>query len=213
MEHPITDNSTNLPEQTPTLVLASSSQYRKMLIERLGLAVQTKAPEIDETALFNESSRALSIRLARQKTEAVAKGLNNRVVIGSDQVAMVNSEDGTEIKLGKPGSRQKAFEQLALCQQKTVVFYTSVCLYNPFTSKYTMHTDTTEVSFRTLTDAQIYRYIDIEKPFDCAGSFKCEGLGIRLFSSIRNEDPTALIGLPLIGLTQLLINAGIDPLN
>lgn len=184
-----------------------------MLIERLGLNVECIAPEIDETPLVNENGEALAMRLARQKSEVIASTQSNRFVIGSDQVAVVTTNSNTEITLGKSGTRQKAFEQLSLCQNKTVTFYTSVCLYNPKTTNITSHTDITDVTFRALCERQIYQYIDIEKPFDCAGSFKCEGLGIRLFTSIDNQDPTALIGLPLIGLSQLLLDAGIDPLN
>ncbi|MGH1371511.1 MAG: Maf family protein [Cellvibrionaceae bacterium] len=177
----------------PSIVLASSSPYRRQLLEKLGVYFSHASPDIDESPRPNEAPQALTERLSNAKAEALSTQHPNSLIIGSDQVAELN---GT--LLGKPGTRENAIAQLQLCSAQTVSFHTGICLLNSATGHYHYDCDTYTVIFRELTDTQIAYYVDREQPFDCAGSFKSEGLGISLFSAIRGDDPNSLIGLPLI---------------
>ncbi len=183
------------------LVLASTSRYRAELLQRLGLRFECVAPAVEEMRLPDESSAGMARRLAHAKAAAVARQRPGHWVIGSDQAAELNGQT-----IGKPGSVAAAQAQLAAMSGKTVRFHTSVCL---FSGQETLHgTDLTEVRFRSLQAGEIERYVAAEMPLDCAGSFKCEGLGITLFEAIDSRDPTALIGLPLILLSKLLRQTG-----
>ncbi len=186
---------------TPLLILASTSIYRRQLLDRLGLAYTVEKPDIDEVALPGESPAALAERLARAKAAAVSARHPHAWVIGSDQVC---ERDGTAI--GKSGEHTAAVAQLAAASGRTLRFHTAVCLLRG--AAHSGHHDLTEVAFRTLDASEIERYLRAERPYDCAGSFKCEGLGIALFERIASEDPTALIGLPLIALARMLRHAG-----
>lgn len=190
-----------------SLVLASSSQYRKMLLANIGIQVDTHAPDIDETPSANESPTALSLRLAEQKAHKVAAELekenNDTIIIGSDQVALVQTDAGPQL-LGKPGTSENAVNQLMACQGKQVSFYTALCLHQPSTNKTITQVDETRVFFRHNSEAAIRAYVDKEQPLDCAGSFKSEGLGVLLFDKIESRDPNSLIGLPIMLLNELL---------
>lgn len=187
----------------PRLTLASTSRYRRELLERLRLPFAVARPEVDETALPGETPLALAIRLAEAKAQAVARTLTgDSWALGSDQVADLDGRP-----LGKPGGRNAAIAQLRAMSGGMVRFHTALCLAHA-DGRALAAIDLTEVRFRALTDAEIERYVDAEQPFDCAGSFKSEGLGIALFESIDNRDPTALIGLPLIATCTLLRQAG-----
>ena len=190
----------------PRLILASTSHYRRELLARLGLAFDTARPEVDETPLPGESAPALATRLAQAKAQAVADDHPRALIIGSDQVAELEGRT-----LGKPGTPSAAQHQLAACSGRRVRFHTAVCLTDTGTSPARVQhaLDTTEVAFRSLDAATIVRYVAAEDVLACAGSFKAEGLGISLFERIRSDDPTALIGLPLIALARLLRAAGI----
>ncbi|MET0331951.1 MAG: Maf family nucleotide pyrophosphatase [Dyella sp.] len=183
----------------PSIVLASTSRYRAELLQRLRLAFSQRAPGTDEAALAGEPPSARALRLAKAKAEAAATGLDHALVIGSDQVAEL---DG--LVLDKPGSIQRAQTQLIACSGRAVVFHTGLCVLDTRTGQSHLHLDQTRVHFRELEATEIERYVAAEQPLDCAGSFKCEGLGISLFERIDNDDPTALIGLPLIALARLL---------
>ena len=185
------------------LTLASTSRYRRELLDRLRLPFDVARPEVDETALPGETPLALATRLALAKAQAVAQTLaGDGWALGSDQVADL---DG--LALGKPGGRDAAITQLRAMAGGVVRFHTALCLAHA-DGRTLAAIDLTEVRFRTLADAEIERYVDAEQPFDCAGSFKSEGLGISLFEAIDNHDPTALIGLPLIATCALLRQAG-----
>ncbi len=187
----------------PRLTLASTSRYRRELLERLRLPFAVARPEVDETALPGETPLALAIRLAEAKAQAVARTLTgDSWALGSDQVADLDGRP-----LGKPGGRDAAIAQLRAMSGGMVRFHTALCLAHA-DGRTLAAIDLTEVRFRALADAEIERYVDAEQPFDCAGSFKSEGLGIALFESIDNRDPTALIGLPLIATCTLLRQAG-----
>lgn len=187
----------------PSLVLASTSPYRRILLERLGLAFTVARPEVDESPRPNESPQSLAERLALAKAEAVlADQDDGRWVIGSDQVAELDGRP-----LGKPGSHAGAVAQLKSMSGREVRFLTAVCLAGPHARRL-QSLDITTVRFRSLGNDEIERYVVREQPLDCAGSFKCEGLGIALFNEIENRDPTALIGLPLIATARLLREAG-----
>jgi septum formation protein len=191
---------------TVDLVLASTSRYRRELLARLTPKFETLAPAVDETPLAGEQPRAIATRLAVAKARAIAARRPDALIIGSDQVAAI--DDRT---LGKPGSPAAACEQLAACSGRAVDFHTAVCLLDTRTAntREFVASDLTRVVFRPLHVEEIERYVSIEAPLDCAGSFKAEGLGIALFERIESEDPTALIGLPLIALARLLRDAGI----
>jgi len=199
------DNSTHpSPASSRTLILGSSSRYRKELLSRLNIPFEVAAPEVDETPRLNETPRDLALRLALAKARAVASKYPEAVVIGSDQVADLEGE-----ALGKPGNHANAVKQLQRMRGKTVIFQTAlsvICLATGFEQ-----TDlaTVKVSFRDLTDAEIESYLKAEEPYDCAGSAKSEGLGIALLTAIDNDDPTALVGLPLIRTCHMLSAAGV----
>ncbi|BFT30545.1 nucleoside triphosphate pyrophosphatase [Alteromonas sp. D210916BOD_24] len=190
------------------LILASSSQYRKMLLANIGIDVQACAPDIDETPLPGESPTLLSVRLAEQKARKVAEQLKaidkSAIIIGSDQVALVNTPLGDKL-LGKPGTIEKAVEQLSTCQGQCVSFYTALCVYRPATDTAVTRVEETRVQFRQNTTAVLRAYVEKERPLDCAGSFKSEGMGVLLFESIESRDPNSLIGLPIMLLNDLLI--------
>ena len=184
------------------LVLASTSPYRRELLARLHLPFDIARPEVDETALDAEIPPTLALRLAVAKAEAVAALHPGARVIGSDQVV-----DFGGIALGKPGGRDAAVAQLEGMSGRSVAFHTAVAVASG--GAVTRALDTTVVHFRRLGRAEIERYVDLEQPFDCAGSFKSEGLGITLFESIESRDPTALVGLPLIATARLLRDSGL----
>ena len=185
------------------LVLASTSRYRRELLERLRLSFDVARPDVDETASPGESPRNLAIRLAQAKACAVATQLaDDAWALGSDQVAEVEGR-----ALGKPGGRAAAIAQLDSMSGRIVHFHTALCLAHADGRTFA-DIDLTEVHFRALTDTEIERYVDAEQPFDCAGSFKSEGLGIALFERIDNRDPSTLVGLPLIATCMLLRKAG-----
>ena len=189
------------------LVLASTSRYRRELLARLAPRFRTLAPDANETAEAGESAATLALRLAQAKARAVATQCANAIVIGSDQAATL---DGAI--LGKPGNIERAQAQLAAASGREVIFHTAVCLIDSRLARPREFSaiDTTRVFFRRLEHDEIARYLERESPLDCAGSFKAEGLGITLFDRIESQDPTALIGLPLIALSRLLREAGIN---
>ncbi|MFT6310143.1 MAG: MAF protein [Porticoccus sp.] len=189
------------------IVLASSSPYRKTLLSKLNFSFVTDSPDIDETALIGEAPTALVERLATEKTTAIISRHPAALIIGSDQVASVN---GTI--LSKPGSFDKAFAQLQQCSANTVTYYTGLCLLNAATNNSQVHTERYQLNFRTLTDQEISNYLQLEQPYDCAGSIKSEGLAVSLFQSHHGRDPNALIGLPLIQLLKMLRTEGVNPL-
>jgi septum formation protein len=189
------------------LILASGSSYRNALLQRLLLPFESIAPDIDELRFQDEPAAALCQRLAHSKALLIAQQHPDAVIIGSDQVAVL----GDQI-LGKPGTAANAREQLALCSGHAVQFLTSLCVLHPNTEPQQV-IEPFEVVFRQLSDAEIARYVELEQPLDCAGSFKWESLGISLFERLRGNDPTALEGLPLIQLTRMLRNVGLDPLT
>jgi septum formation protein len=189
---------------TPRIVLASTSRYRAGLLRRLLDNFEQIAPDVDEQPLPGEAPAARAARLAAAKAAAVSKQHRDAVVIGSDQVAALG-----DTILHKPGSSDNAHEQLRASSGNIVDFHTSLCVLDGREGRLQTHTDHTRVVFRALSDEEIRHYVARERPFDCAGSFKSEGAGIALFERIESEDPTALIGLPLIALARLLREAGI----
>lgn len=191
------------------LVLASTSPYRKALMEKLNLPFITVAPDTDETALKNEEPDALAARLAHNKASSVKSRYPQHLIIGSDQVATL--EDNTI--LTKPLTHDKATQQLRHCSGKTVSFYTGLSLLNAATNKQQTVIERFDVLFRTLSDNEIENYLITEKPYYCAGSFKVEGLGICLFEKLIGDDFNSLIGLPLIRLLRLLRNESVNPLE
>lgn len=206
----------------PRLVLASTSTYRRELLSRLGLPFSCAAPQVDESPRPAEPPRDLAWRLAQAKARAVAASLSSEaalsqgaqadgpgdiVVIGSDQVADLDGQP-----LGKPGSHERAVAQLRAMRGRTVQFHTAVCVQRPLTGFAECGIDSVAVTFRDLSDEDIDTYLRLEQPYDCAGSARCEGLGISLLARIGSDDPSSLIGLPLILTTQLLRQAGLDVL-
>ncbi len=191
----------------PIIVLASTSPYRRALLQRLGLPFVTAAPLVDETRITGELPETMVMRLAEIKARAVARSHPRALIIGSDQVAVID-----EGVLGKPGSREQAIDQLTKASGKTVTFCTGLCLLNAATGRTRTICELFRVCFRHLTPTQIAGYVDREQPFNCAGSFKSEGLGIALFERLAGDDPNALIGLPLIRLVELLQAEGVDVL-
>ena len=196
------------PQKARSLVLGSTSPYRRTLLQRLQIPFEIAAPEVDETPHLGEAPRMLAQRLALAKARAVAHLFPDAVVIGSDQVA-----DLSGTPLGKPGTHEKAVAQLRQMRGQTVVFQTAVsvvCLESGFEEN---SLAAVSVKFRDLTDIEIENYLRAEQPYDCAGSAKSEGLGIALLASIDSDDPTALVGLPLIRTCQMLRAAGIELLS
>ncbi len=186
----------------PPLLLASTSRYRRELLGRLRLPFDCIAPDIDESQHAGETPETMAARLAEAKAAAIAERMPGAIVIGSDQTASLSGR-----ALGKPGSRERAREQLVACAGCAVQFHTAVCVIDASGRRHGA-LDTTVVRFRQLGGDEIERYLDAEQPFDCAGSFKSEGFGITLFERIDCDDPTALIGLPLIRTAELLRAAG-----
>ncbi|WP_279305888.1 Maf family protein [Pokkaliibacter plantistimulans] len=192
----------------PQIVLASTSPYRKVLLSTLTSSFVCTSPSADETAQPDEAADALAQRLARAKAESLINHHPYSLIIGSDQVASLNGHC-----LGKPGNYDNAFTQLSMSSGQIVSFFTGICLLNSQSGKYQLDVVQFDVRFRQLTKEQIHHYLLREQPYDCAGSFKSEGLGIALFEEMRGSDPSSLIGLPLIRLTHMLMNEGIDILT
>ena len=192
----------------PLLILASTSRYRRELLERLRIPFRALAPETDETPLPGETPAALAERLALAKARALATLHPDAVVIGADQVADV---DG--VAIGKPGNHERAVAQLHAMSGRTIVFQTALAVVRASTGFAEVRRVPVPVRFRTLSDDEIEFYLRTEQPYDCAGSAKCETLGIALLDAIESDDPTALIGLPLIQTCALLRAAGLDPLR
>lgn len=193
----------------PRLVLGSSSPYRRELLARLGQPFETRSPDVDETPQPGEAPLRLAQRLAMVKALAVANGFDEDVVvIGSDQVADLAGQS-----LGKPGSHAAAVAQLQALRGQVARFHTAVCVARPRTGRVLQAVDTVTVAFRPLSDEDIDTYLRREQPYDCAGSAKCEGLGIVLLDRIESNDPTSLVGLPMIVTSRLLREVGWDPLS
>ena len=186
------------------LVLASTSSFRKMLLDKLDIPFETASPDIDETHRSEESPADLVQRLSIEKARAVAKDYPEHLIIGSDQVACVDDQI-----LGKPGDFTRAKQQLISASGEKVTFYTGLTLLNTVSGNKQTVCEPFTVHFRQLSEQQIERYLNKEKPFNCAGSFKSEGYGITLFSKLEGDDPNTLIGLPLIRLVQMLENEGL----
>ncbi|WP_131111212.1 Maf family protein [Sulfuricystis thermophila] len=189
----------------PRLVLASTSPYRRELLGRLHLPFETCAPATDETPLAGEAPAATAERLSLAKAQAVVARYPAALIIGSDQVAYCGDQ-----RFGKPGSRDNARRQLRALSGKTAIFHTGLCLLNSATGRHHLRGVATEVRFRELSDAEIERYLDLEDALNCAGSARSEGLGISLLEWMRSDDPTALIGLPLIALCEMLRAEGLE---
>jgi len=188
----------------PRLVLASTSPFRKAILEKLGIPFDVAAPDVDESPQPDETPSQLVERLACAKAIKVAESCPDALIIGSDQVAVIEGKI-----LGKPGKHNKAVEQLELASAKTVNFLTGLCLYNAVTGKNQVEVVPFNVVFRELSTSQIENYLRAEQPYNCAGSFKSEGLGITLFDRLDGEDPNTLIGLPLIRLIRMLEKEGL----
>lgn len=187
------------------VVLASTSPYRRELLARLQIPFETAAPDTDEAPLPGEAPVATALRLAEAKARAVVQRFPDALIIGSDQVAASNGK-----RFGKPGSRENASTQLRLMRGKEVIFHTGLCLFNSAENRVQVRCVDTQVGFRELTDAEIESYLDKEDALNCAGSAKSEGLGISLLSYLRGDDPNALVGLPLIALSDMLRAEGMD---
>jgi septum formation protein len=186
------------------LVLASTSTYRRELLQRFGLPFDIARPDIDESPLPDETPWATAERLAAEKARAVAGQFEDALIIGSDQVAYMD-----DFRFGKPGTVERAIAQLKSMSGRTVIFHTALAVLNTRTGRVQLNAVPTEVRFRTLSDAEIVRYVNKELPLDCAGSAKSEGLGITLLDALRGDDPNALVGLPLIALARMLRNEGL----
>lgn len=189
----------------PKLVLGSTSPFRKALLEKLQLEFDTDSPDIDETRKQDETPEQLVARLACEKARAVADRHPDSLIIGSDQVAV----NGHAI-LGKPGTHDRAMQQLREASGKQVKFLTGLCLYNSASGNEQVVVEPFSVHFRQLTDEQINNYLNAEQPYNCAGSFKSEAMGIALFDKLEGDDPNSLIGLPLIRLIRMLENEGVN---
>ncbi len=185
------------------LVLASTSAYRRQLLQRLGVPFTVAAPHVDEAPLPGEPPSELVRRLARDKAEEVARRQRNALVVGSDQIAICGAE-----VLGKPGSGERAVAQLQKLSGQKAVFHTAVHVLHSDTGANDSHVDVTTVHFRRLTDEEIRRYVARDRPYDCAGGFKIESLGVALFSRVESQDPTGLVGLPLVWLAGALRRHG-----
>ena len=189
----------------PTLILASTSAYRRELLERLRLPFKVVAPDVDETPLPGELPMRTALRLAASKAEAVVPAAAGALIIGSDQVAVLDAQP-----LGKPGDHAAAVRQLQAMRGQRVVFHTALCLLDAASGRKQLENVPTSVFFRNFSDAQIEHYLRTEQPYDCAGSAKIEGLGIALVERIESDDPSALIGLPLMKLVSMLQNESIE---
>jgi septum formation protein len=189
------------------LVLGSTSPFRKALLDRLGLPFEAAAPQADETQLAGECPEQLVCRLSEAKARSLAETFPDALIIGSDQVASIDGET-----LGKPGGPERAIKQLSRLSGRRVSFYTGLCLYNSGSDTARVLCEPFHVHFRELDAGQIARYVERERPYNCAGSFKSEGLGIALFERLEGDDPNALVGLPLIRLVTLLAIEGVEVL-
>ena len=187
------------------IILGSTSPFRKELLQRLCIPFITDSPDIDESVLDKESPEDYVTRLSIEKARAVAAKYKNAYVIGSDQCSVLNG-----VIRGKPGNHENAIEQLKESSGERVSFLTGLCLFNSSTGEYQVEMIPFHVDFRELSDTEIENYLLAEEPYSCAGSFKSEGLGISLFKRLQGDDPTALIGLPLIKLSEMLRNKGIS---
>ena len=196
-----------MPSTLPALILGSTSPYRRELLARLRLPFTVVAPQVDETPLPSEAPADLALRLALAKARAVAALHSLAVVIGADQVADLDGEP-----IGKPGNHERAVQQLRRMSGRSVVFQTALAVLRSDTGFERALLAPVRVHFRELADAEIERYLRLEQPYDCAGSAKSETLGIALLRAIESDDPTALVGLPLIRTAELLRQAGLDPL-
>ncbi len=190
--------------QQPQVILASSSPFRQELLQRLRIPFKAISPDVDESIRMNEGPVAFVRRLAEAKAAAIAHTHRDAIVIGSDQCTWLNGEI-----LGKPGNHEKALQQLKQAQGQEVVFYTGLCVLQVSQDFNQVDCIEFKVGFRDLTDSQLDHYLRVEEPYNCAGSFKSEAYGISLFSYMNGDDPTALIGLPLIRLTAMLEQAGL----
>jgi MAF protein len=191
----------------PRILLASTSPYRRDLLGRLELAFEVVDPRVDETPRPGEEAQALVGRLAQDKARSGARGQADALVIGCDQVAELDGEI-----LGKPGNAETNRRQLQRAAGRRVQFYTGLCLYATRNARVQVDVVPFAVQFRTLTSSQIAAYVEREQAFDCAGGFRCEGLGSALFESLEGPDPSALVGLPLLSLTRMLASEGVDVL-
>ncbi len=196
-------------DKKSNLILASGSNYRRILLAKLGIPFEYASPDIDETRATHEPLIDYVQRLSIEKALTIGRRYNDHLIIGSDQAATNSAGD----LLTKPHTIEAANTQLSSLSGKTAMFYTGLTLYNSKTNNIQTITETTTVAFRELSAEQIQSYITKDNPLDCAGSFKCEYLGISLFKAIEGRDPNALIGLPLIALTEMLAVEGIDPLT
>lgn len=191
-----------------SLVLGSTSPFRRQLLGKLGLPFEVAAPDIDERPHENETPVDLVRRLSREKALAVAKAFPQHLIIASDQVAVIDNHI-----LGKPGTHENALQQLKSASGKTVEFLTGLCLYNSKSEHLQLDVVPFRVIFRELSEAEIEQYLQREKPYNCAGSFKSEGLGIALFQRLEGDDPNSLVGLPLIRLIDMLKAEGVPVLT
>jgi septum formation protein len=192
---------------TLQLVLASTSPYRRALLAKLQVAFVVANPNVDETPLTDETPENTSLRLAELKAKAVAADFPKALIIGSDQVATLNGNH-----IGKPGNHENAVKQLQMMRGNTIIFHTALSLYNSVTGNLQSRIVPTTVTIRNLSDTQIESYLLKEQPYQCAGSAKSEAMGITIMEKMEGTDPNALIGLPLIALTQMLMNEGWDVL-
>ena len=189
------------------IVLASTSPYRRELLEKLGIPFTTASPQVDETPIPGENARQLVVRLAQAKAQALSKEYPNHLIIGSDQVCVLEGKI-----VGKPHTEEKAVEQLLTARNSIVTFYTGLALYNSASGNLQVTCEPFDVHFRHLSEQEIRNYVRKEQPLQCAGSFKSEGLGITLFDRLSGKDPNTLVGLPLISLCEMLNNEGCNPL-
>lgn len=192
----------------PELILASISPYRRLLLEKLGIPFTCAAPEVDEIPLPAETPRHLVLRLAQAKAQALAERFPHHLIIGSDQVCVLDGEI-----TGKPHTEENARKQLKKASGNIVTFYTGLALYNSVNGQLQTECEPFDVHFRHLTEQEINHYVQKESPLNCAGSFKSEGLGIALFERLEGRDPNTLVGLPLIALCQMLRREGFNPLS
>ncbi|MEB6576736.1 Maf-like protein [Enterobacter quasiroggenkampii] len=192
----------------PNLVLASTSPYRRMLLEKLGIPFECAAPEVDETPQPGESPRHLVTRLAKEKSQSLATRYPSHLIIGSDQVCVLDGEI-----TGKPHTEENACQQLLRARGTIVTFYTGLALYNSASGHLQTECEPFDVHFRHLSEQEIMDYVRRERPLNCAGSFKSEGLGIALFDKLDGRDPNTLVGLPLIALCQMLRREEYNPLT
>jgi septum formation protein len=192
--------------QTGKIILGSSSRYRHELLSRLCLPFDVMAPDIDETALPGEAPETTALRLAQEKARAISLQVPGKLIIGSDQVATLDGE-----QIGKPGNHENALRQLQKMRGRSVIFHTALCLWNDTGSGPAIQLENVQtfVGFRDLPDSELDAYLRIEQPYDCAGSAKNEGLGIAIIEKIESSDPTALTGLPLIALSNMLRRCGV----